>query len=52
MGTHSSARMIEDVAMLLKELEIFYCANGAAVEGIEDRNGHRCKEVGEGKSVS
>ena len=33
-------------------LEIVYHANGAAVEVLVDRNGHRSKEVGEGESVS
>ena len=33
-------------------MEIFYLANGAAVEELADRNGHRRKVVGEGKSVS
>ena len=36
----------------MKALEIFYRTNGAAVEGFDDRNGHRQKVVGEGKSVS
>ena len=52
MGTPSSARIIEDVDLVLKALEIFYLSNGAAVEGLADRNGHRRKVVGEGKSVS
>ena len=38
--------------MALKALEIVYRANGAAVEGLSDRNGHIHKVVGEGKSVS
>ena len=29
-----------------------YRVNGSAVEGLTDRNGHRCKEVREGESVS
>ena len=33
-------------------MEIVYHANGAAVEGLADRNGHIWKVVGEGKSVS
>ena len=37
---------------MLEDLEIVLHANGAAVEGIADRNGHIRKEVGEGKSVS
>ena len=52
MGTPSLARIIEDVDLALKALEIFYLANGAAVEGLADRNGHRRKVVGEGKIVS
>ena len=52
MVTPSSARIIQDVDLALKALEIFYRANGAAVEGLADKNGHRRKVVGEGKSVS
>ena len=52
LGTNSSARIIQDVDLALKDLEIVYHANGAAVEGLADRNGHRRKEVCEGKSVS
>ena len=52
MGTPSSARIIEDVDLALKELEIVYLANGDAVEGLVDSNGHRRKLLGEGKSVS
>ena len=52
MGTPSSARVIEDMDMALKAFEIVYLANGASVEGLTDRNGHRRKVVGEGKSVS
>ena len=52
MGTPSSARIIEDLYLALKSLEIFYRANGTAVEGLADRNGHIRKEVSEGKSVS
>ena len=36
----------------MKTLEIVYLANGAAVEGLVDRNGHRRKVVGEGENVS
>ena len=50
--TPSSARIIQDVDLALKALEIVYRENGAAVEGLADRNGHRRKVVGEGKSVS
>ena len=52
MGNPSSAQIIEDVDLALKGLEIVYLANGAAVEGITDRNGHRRKVVGEEESVS
>ena len=52
MGTPSLERIIQDVDLALKALKIFYCANGAAVEGLADRNGHRWKVVGEGESVS
>ena len=52
MGTPSLARIIQDVYMALKALEIFYRENGAAVEGLADRNGHRLEMVGEGKSFS
>ena len=52
MGTSSLARIIQDVDLALKVLENFYRANRAAVEGLADRNGHRQKAVGEGKSVS
>ena len=47
-GTPYSAKTIEDVDLALKALEIVYHTNGAAVEGLADRNGHRRKEVGEG----
>ena len=52
MGKYSLARIIEDFDMEMKALEIVYRTNGAAVEGLDDRNGHRQKVVGEGKSVS
>ena len=51
MGTPSSARIIEDVDLALKALEIVYLANGAAVEVLADKNEHRQKVVGEGKSL-
>ena len=51
-GTPSSARIIEDVDRVIEVLEIIFCANGAAVEGLGDRNGHRRKETSEGESVS
>ena len=52
MGTPSSAQIIEDVDLALKVLEIIDLENGASVEGLADRNGHRRKVVGEGESVS
>ena len=52
MGTPSLERIIQDVDMALKALEIFYRENGDAVEELSDRNEHRWKVVGEGKSVS
>ena len=52
LGTPSSATIIEDVDLAIKALEIVYHANGAIVEGLADRNRYKCKEVGEGKSVS
>ena len=52
MGTPSSARIIQDVYLTLKALEILYHANVAAVEGLADGNGHIWKVVGEGYSVS
>ena len=52
MGTPSSVRIIEDVYLALEALEIVYRKNGAEFEGLADRNGNICKEVGEGKSVS
>ena len=48
MGTPSSVRIIKDVDLALKALEIVYCANGAVVEGLADRNGHIKKEIGKG----
>ena len=52
MGASSSVRIIEDVDLALKALEIVYRANGAAFLGLADINGNRKKEVGKGKSVS
>ena len=51
MGTSSSARMIQYFDLALKALEIFYLENGAAVESLADRSGHKRKLVGKGKSV-
>ena len=50
--TPSSTRIIQDVDMSLKALEIVYRANGSAVEGLADRNGYRRKVVDEGKIIS
>ena len=52
MGTPSSEMIIQDVYLELKSLEIFYFTNGAAFEGISDRNGHIWKVVCEVKGVS
>ena len=52
MGTTSLARIIQDVNLALKALEIVYRTNGAEVEGLADRNGHRRKVMGERKSVN
>ena len=52
MGTPSLARIVEDMDLALKVLEIVYLEDGASVEGLADRNRHRRKVVGEGKSVS
>ena len=52
MGTPSSESIIQDVNLALKALEIFYHSNGAAVEGLADRSGHRRNLVGKGKRVS
>ena len=52
IGTPSLARILQDVDLALKALEIVYCANGDAVEGLADRNGHRREVVGGVKSVS
>ena len=48
MGTPSSARIIQDVDMALKVLEIVYRSYGDAVERLSERNEHRRKVVGEG----
>ena len=52
MGTPSSARIIQDIDLALKVLEIIYHANGSTVEGLADSNGQIWKVVGEWKSVS
>ena len=51
MGTPCSARIIQDIDLALKALEIVYHENGAAAEGLADRNGNRRKVVGKGKIV-
>ena len=51
-GTPSSSRIIEDVNRESEALLILFHTNGAAVEGLADRNGHIRKEVCKGKSVS
>ena len=48
MVTPSLSRIIQDVNLALKALKIVYPANGAAVERMADRNGHRRTVVGEG----
>ena len=50
MRTPFLARIIQDVDLAWKVLEIVYHENGAAVEGLADRNGHRRKVVHKGKS--
>ena len=52
MGTPSSVKIIEDVDLAQKALEIVNQENGAAFQGLADRNGHRKKEVGKDKIVS
>ena len=52
MGKPSTARIILDLDLALKALEIVYRINGAAVEGPSDRNGHTRKLLGEGESLS
>ena len=52
MQTSSLERIIQYVDMVSKPLEIVYRANGAAVEGLANRNGNRWKLVGEGKDFS
>ena len=51
MGTPCSARIIQDVDLALKALEIVYRENGDAVEGLAGRNGHRRKVCGKVKIV-
>ena len=52
MGIPSLLRIIQNVDLALKALEMAYNANSAAVEGLANRNGHKRKEVGQGKRVS
>ena len=42
-GMPSSERIVDDIYRALEALLIVFRANGAAVEGITDRNGHRSK---------
>ena len=51
MLTPSLERIIQDVVLALKALEIVYRANGATVEGLADRSCNRRKLVGKGKGV-
>ena len=48
--TSSSARIIEDVDRSLEAFLIVLSAKGSAVEGTVNINGHRRKEVCEGRS--
>ena len=48
-GTPSSSRIIEDVDRALEPLLIVFRTNGAVFEGLANINGHRRKEVSEGK---
>ena len=52
MGTPPSERIIQDVDLALKALEIGYLTNKAAVEGLYNRNGNRRQVVCEGEIVS
>ena len=52
MGAHSSSRIIEDVNLAFKTLEILFRKNEAAFEGVVDNNGIIQKVVDEGTSVS
>ena len=52
IGTTSSASIIEYVDLAVKALGIIFIEIGDEVEGLADRNGHRRKVVGEGKSFS
>ena len=47
----SSDRIIDDIYRALEVLLIVFRENGAAVEGLAGKNGHRSKQVGEGKIV-
>ena len=51
MGTPSLARIIQDVDLSLKALEIIYLANRDSVEGLADRSGNIWKLLGEGKML-
>ena len=45
MVSPSLERIIQDVELVLKALEVVYHANEDAVEGLADRNGHRRKVI-------
>ena len=45
MGKPYSARIIQDVDLELKALEIVYHVNGDFIDGLLDRNVHRRKVV-------
>ena len=49
MGTPSLVRIIQDIDLELKASEILYHTNRDAVEGLDDRNIHIWKVLGEGK---
>ena len=52
MGSPSLARILKYFNLALKAFKIVYRKNGATVERLADKNGHRQKVVNEGKSVS
>ena len=52
MGIENGNTLFSDADLSLKGLKNAYRKNGAAFEGLAERNGHRRKVVGEGKSVS
>ena len=52
MRTPYLARTNQNVVMAFEALEIVYCENEAAVEGLDDRNGYRQEVLSKVKSVS